>query len=107
MDRVLLGGPGGGRFGKLTDDPAIDAAAAALLYGVADPLAMLALSPGDMRVMQAVLAKASKWRHEYDTHLADYTAGKVAEAVVPPLAKSMSKTIAAVAAAVAASRRGG
>jgi hypothetical protein len=71
-----------------------------LFYGY-DPLRLLTLGRGDQVVMRAVLQEAAKQRIEYDEAFAEAIGARVAEAVVPPLAKTLSATVQAMFKAMA------
>lgn len=64
--------------GKLTGDPAVTAAAVALIAGVSDPIGMLALSPDDGRLMAAIVNEAVRIRGERELAYLDYVARRTA-----------------------------
>lgn len=74
MVGLRLAGRGEGVRGKLKGDPAVAAAAVALLTGVTDPIGMLALSPDDGRLMAAIVNEAVRIRDERERALLDYVA---------------------------------
>lgn len=83
----------GGAGGKLTGDPAIRTAAVALINGWADPLDVLALDPDDYAVAVAVVAEADRLRADQAKALADYTAAKTANLLLPGLVKALSRLV--------------
>lgn len=87
MVRLRPAGPREGRRGKLSGDPAVQAAAVALLEGVGDPLGFLAAAPEDARILAAIVREAGRMRAEREQQLADYVAAKASNHVVSGFAR--------------------
>jgi len=93
----LRGGIGAGAcLGKLSGDPAVEAAAVALLLGHSDPLQLLARAPNDYAIDAAILNRAAQLQADRARAQADYLAGQIARQVVPPLAKHLSRLVEAL-----------
>lgn len=84
----------GGARGKLRGDPAVRTAAVALLTGHADPLGLLALERHDYATAVAVIEEAAELKSEYDQQLAEYTAARIAQQLIPGLSKTVLHAIA-------------
>lgn len=89
-----------GLVGKLTGDPSVDAAAAAVMLGV-DPGWVLDQPVEDLPIVEAILSRASKLRQEYDESFAKAIGAETANRLLPGLAKHITR----LAAAIARSRR--
>lgn len=94
MVRVRHRGPGARAAGKLSRDPAVQAAAVALLLGV-DPLTFLAQHPDDLAITAAVVQKAEDLRAERERALVEAlstrTAGLTAQAITRWIARNFKR----------------
>lgn len=63
-------------------------------------MALLRLSPGDASAMSAVIERAQEIKRDYDVAMADYSANKTAQSLVPPLLKGLGSLIKKLAQAM-------
>lgn len=96
MERLHQGRGRGGLVGKLTGDPVIEAAAAAVVLGV-DPSWVLDQPTTDLPVVEAILRQAQELRVKYDEDLAAAIGAQTAAKLLPGLGKQITRLAVALA----------
>lgn len=84
-----------GLVGKLTSDPAVAAAAAAVTLGV-DPSWVLDQPLEDLPIVEAILQLAQEQRVKYDEDFAAAIGASTAQKLLPPLAKHITRLAQAI-----------